>query len=94
MEPKIVLYQEYPKRDITHHGVIDHIIKSRTVSTFPATQAGLDAAIEQSDRHDAILVKISKDYFSSTKLLEAVVKKIEQKRYVKVFKPANKMPGG
>ena len=92
MEPKIALYQEYPKRDMTKYGVVNYVCRSRTVSVFPATKEGLDAAIEQADRHDAMLVKIDQDYFDSDTLLEVVTKKIQEKRYVKVFAPTGQIP--
>ena len=90
---KIALYQHWPGQKYRKYNVSEIADGTRQVSVFPATAEGLEQAIDLAERADAILVKLSKDYFNSEDLLHAIKEKIRERKFVPVFRPINKLPG-
>jgi len=89
---KIALYQEWPARRYSKYGTTGYTEPTKIISLHPATREGLDEAVIRAERSDAVLVKITKDYFDAGKLMRAIQDKIQAKKFVPVFKPANRLP--
>ena len=89
---KIALYQEWPSRKNKKYGVDTYTEPTKIISLHDATREGLDEAVANAERADAVLVKITKEYFDAGKLMRAIQDKIRLKKFVPVFKPANRLP--
>ena len=89
---KIALYQEWPARKHRKYGVDSYTEPTKIISLHPATKEGLDEAVANAERSDAVLVKITKEYFDADKLMGLIQDKIRAKKCVRVFKPANRLP--
>ena len=89
---KIALYQEWPARKYRKYGVDSYTEPTKIISLHPATKEGLDEAVANAERADAVLVKITKEYFDADKLMKLIQDKIRAKKCVRVFKPANRLP--
>lgn len=89
---KIALYQEWPARKYSKYGTTGYTEPTKIISLHPATKEGLDEAVANAERSDAVLVKITKDYFDADKLIRVIQDKIRENKFVSVFKPANRLP--
>ena len=90
---KIALYQEWPGRKYGRYSTVAMTSEpTKTISLHPATKEGLDEAIANAERADAILVKLTRDYFDAESLMKAIKRRIAANKFVRVFKPANKLP--
>ncbi len=89
---RIALYQEWPAREHKKYGVTAYTEPTKLISLHPATKEGLDEAVANAERADAVLVKLTKNYFDAGKLMRAIQDKIREKKFVPVFKPANRLP--
>ena len=90
MTERIVLYQEWPGKVIgrkTGVDTIDEGLPTKRYSVFPASQAGLKKAIAEAERKDAVVIKLSRDYYNERELRDIVKKKLLEGKYIKIFKP-------
>ena len=86
---KIALYQTAPGEIYGQRYGIPRVgLPSTSVSLFPATVEGLDAAIKEATRSDAQIVKIEKDYTKAEYLLREVRRLIKSGKGTKLFMPA------
>ena len=91
---KIALFQEWPKKTIKGLVKIYYSSPKTTVSVFPGDREGLEEDIEATERSDAKLIRLQKDYFTSDDLLEFIRDQVEKNQFVFVYQPLYEMPKG
>ena len=91
---KIALFQEWPKKTIKGLVKMYYSSPKATVKVFSGDRKGLEEAIEATERSDAKLIRLQKDYFTSDDLLEFIREQIQKDQFVLVYQPIYKMPKG
>jgi hypothetical protein len=90
-KPYIVLYQKWPEIERKFFEITEVQGATTMVDSFPATNKGLQAAIDKAVRKDAKLVKMEHPFFSVTEMLKAVEEKIKKKKFIYLFQPLQKV---
>ena len=90
--PKMALYEKWSFRKLDKYGYTDLALPTTSISVFEANKEGLEAATKMASRPDAVLVKLTNEFYKGSLLKRYVENKVQRGKCVHIFKPVNVLP--